>query len=152
MNDILFLLQGIPETIATTSLSLAFARIPLRWVPIAIGGAIIAIIGSAIKLLSFALGLHSIAMLLLLVLFISKTTRTSPVKSFIVATLSVTILLFLELAIHLAISRLTQLNLEVAATDPVVWILIGLPQAIIVFILALLVSKINKPVMNGWKI
>ncbi|TYO95322.1 hypothetical protein [Desulfallas thermosapovorans] len=152
MNDILFLLQGIPETIATTGLSLAFARIPLRWVPIAIGGAIISIIGSAIKLLPFALGLHTIAVLLMIVLFISKTTRTSPVKSFIVTISSILILILLELVIHLAISKLTHLNLQTAATDQLLWILIGLPQAIIVFILALLISKINKPVLNGWKI
>ncbi|KAF1085622.1 hypothetical protein SPSYN_01765 [Sporotomaculum syntrophicum] len=152
MSEVISLLQGIPETIATLALSLSFARISLRWLPIVVGGVIISIIGSAIKLLPLTLGLHSVAMLLMCVLFISKTTHISPSKSFIVTISSVIILIFFEIVIHLSISRLTTLSLEAASTDSLLWFLIGLPQAIIIFILSLLVSKIKKPVLNGWKI
>ncbi len=152
MNEVIFLLQGIPETIATLALSLAFARISLRWLPIVIGGAIISIIGSTIKLLPFTLGLHTVAMLLMCVFFISKTTRISPAKSFIVATSSIIILIFFEIVIHLYILRLTTINLEAASTNALLWLIIGMPQAVIVLIIALLTSKIKKPILNGWKI
>ncbi len=152
MNEVILLLQGIPETIATLALSLAFAGISLRWLPIAIGGSIISIIGSTIKLLPFTLGLHTVAMLLMCVFFISKTTRTSPAKSFIVTISSVIILIFLENVFYLIFSSMTTVNLETANTDSLLWFLIGLPQAIIVFILSIVVSKIKKPVLNGWKI
>lgn len=152
MNEVISLLQGIPETIATIALSLAFARIPLRWLPIILGGTIISIISSAIMLLPFAPGIHTVIVLFMLVFFITKTTRLSPSISFIVTILSVIILLFFEIITHLTIFRLTVLNLETASTDFLMWFLIGLPQAVIVLILSLLISRIRKPVSNGWKI
>ncbi len=152
MNTAIFLLQGIPETIGVLALSLTLARIPLRWLPIVAGGGIISIISSAIRLLPFALGLHTIALLLMCVFFIAKTTRISASKSFIATISSVITLIFFEIVVHLSIAKLTTLNLKAIPTDSLLWFLIGMPQAIIMLILAILVSKINKPVSNGWKI
>lgn len=152
MHNVLFLLQGIPETIATIALSLAFARVNLRWLPIIIGGSIISIIGSAIKLLPFELGLNSVAMLIMCVFFISYKTTISISKSFIVTISSAIILIFLETGIYMAISELTTLNLENVPTDSLLWYLMGIPQAIIMLVLALIISKTYKPILDGWKL
>ncbi len=152
MNTAIFLLQGIPETIGILALSLTLARIPLRWLPISIGGAIISIISSTIRLLPFALGLHTVALLLMCVFFIAKATSVSTSKSFIVAISGVITLIFFEIVIHLSIVKLTTLNLEAIPNDSLLWLLIGMPQAIAMLVLAILVSRIKKPITNGWKI
>jgi len=151
MSNLLYLLQGIPETIATLALSLTFARISLRWLPIVIGGAIISMIGSTIKLLPFAMGLNSVAMLVMCVFFIANRTTISVSKSFIVTISSAIILIFLETLFYTIISELTTLNLETVPTDSVMWYLMGLPQAILMLVMALLISKYFKPISDGWK-
>jgi len=151
MSNFLYLLQGIPESIATLALSLTFARISLRWLPIVIGGAIISMIGSAIKLLPFAMGLNSVAMLVMCVFFIANRTTISVSKSFIVTISSAIILIFLEILFYTIISELTTLNLETVPTDSVMWYLMGLPQAILMLVMALLISKYFKPISDGWK-
>jgi hypothetical protein len=150
--DLLFFIQGIPETVSVIALSLALARIPLRWGPIIPAGAVISITGSIIRALPVALGLHTIATLLLCVLFINKATRVSPAKGFITLTASVGILLFLETVIHLFIFNFIGLDLTKIPQDSLLWAVIGLPQAIIVFISALIVSKLKKPTPGGWRI
>jgi len=151
MSNFLYLLQGIPETIATLALSLTFAGISLRWLPIVIGGAIISMIGSTIKLLPFAMGLNSVAMLVMCVFFIANRTTISVSKSFIVTISSAIILIFLETLFYTIISELTTLNLETVPTDSVMWYLMGLPQAILMLVMALLISKYFKPISDGWK-
>lgn len=150
--DLLFFIQGIPETVSVIALSLALARIPLRWGPIIPAGAVISITGSIIRALPVALGLHTIATLLLCVLFITKATRVSPAKGFITLTASVAFLLFLESGIHLLIVNLIGINLQDIPQDSLLWTLIGIPQAIIVFLTALLVNKIKRPEFGGWRI
>lgn len=151
MNAVFFF-QGIPETIGTIALSLAMARVSLRWIPIILAGAVISITGSVIRALPVALGLHTIAMLLLSVLFVAKTTRVSPAKGFITITASVVILIFLEMIIHLTIFNITRLDPQTIKPNSLIWALIGLPQALIMFVLALLTQKFKKPLPGGWKI
>ncbi len=150
--NFIFFLQGIPETIGTIALSLAMARIPIRWGPVVLAGSLISVTGCIIKWLPVTLGLHSIAMLLLTTFFILKATRVSSAKGFITITASVAILIFLEIMIHLSLVNFTDLDLKNIEQDSLLWFLIGLPQAIILFIIALIVRRIKEPVPGGWKI
>lgn len=150
--NFIFFLQGIPETIGVIALSLAFARIQLRWGPIIAAGTVISITGSIIRALPITLGIHTIATLLLCVLFVTKATRISPAKGFIAITASVAVLLFLEMIIHLCLVNSIGLNLQTISHDSLLWTLIGLPQAVILFILALVISRVKTPALGGWKI
>jgi len=150
--NVIFFLQGIPETIGVIALSLAFARIPLRWGPIIIAGAMISVTGSVIRALPVTLGIHTIVTLLLCVLFITKATRISPAKGFITITASVAVLIFLEMIIHLYLVNSTGLDLKNIPHDSLLWTLIGLPQAAILFILALVIRRVKTPALDGWRI
>jgi len=97
------------------------------------------------------MGLNSVAMLVMCVFFIANRTTISVSKSFIVTISSAIILIFLEILFYTIISELTTLNLETVPTDSVMWYLMGLPQAILMLVMALLISKYFKPISDGWK-
>jgi hypothetical protein len=152
LEILMFLVQGIPEMSGAVALSLALAGVPLRWRIIVPYGVVLVIIIYAIRALPVTFGLHTIAALLLMVVFIAKTTNVSPVKSVIFVTISMVTLSLLELFIHKLLFAMTKIELQVLMSNKVLWSLFGLPQAIILILLALLVSRFRKPVQGAWKI
>jgi len=149
---LLFFLQGIPEVTGTIALSLAFAGVPLRWGIITAVGTVLTIITYIIRLLPLTFGLHTVATALLLAFFIAKTTRISSVKSIIAAFMSFATLLMLELAINKLFFAVTKLDPQVVISNNFLWKLIGLPQAILMILFAVLVSKFKKPDGEAWKV
>lgn len=151
-SNLLFFVQGIPEMAGLIALSLALAGVPLHWGKIAGIGTFLAVVVFLIRALPIAFGLHMIAGALLAVIIIAKGTSVSPTKSFLVVFASGIILSFLELIIHEPLFALTHLDVQAVVENDLLWTLLGLPQAIILLLLAVLVSRFRKSVHDEWRI
>jgi len=152
-KTLLFFMQGIPELMGIVAFSLALTRVPLRWGTIAVAGTALAIIIFIIRSLPLnSFGLHSVTAALLLALFIIKTTRTTQLNSFIAAFASATTLVMLELVINKSFFFITKLDQQVFSSSYLLWKLITLPQAILMILFAVIISKFKKPDKDAWKI
>lgn len=149
---LLFLLQGIPELSGVIALSLALAKVPLRWGRIIAAGTVLAVIMFIIRTSSFAAGLHTVAALLFTVIIITIATGVPPTKAFVVALISSIILAFLELIIHEILFSLLKLEPQQVIENNVLWTLLGLPQAVIIIFIALLPARFMTPRQDVWKI
>lgn len=147
----MFFLQGIPEMTGLTALSLALSGVLPRWRLIIPVGVILAIIVYVIRLI-FPFGLHTIIGLLLMVLFIAKTTTVPLTKSFIFVFAAGLILSLLELFFNEFLFAITGIDKQAVLSNQFIWKLFCLPQAIIMIFLALLVYRIRKPFQETWKI
>ena len=149
-KTLLFLLQGIPELSGELALSLALAAVPLRWGIIVAAGAAIAVIIYVIRLLPFTFGIHSVVGILIMVLLIMIATRvktTTCLLSFCsFCNLAALEFLFSELF------SVIKLDPQSVISNNLLWKLIGMPQAILMIIIALLVSKYKKPREGMWKL
>ncbi|MDF9407921.1 hypothetical protein L7E55_06030 [Pelotomaculum isophthalicicum JI] len=152
-KTLLFFMQGIPEIMGTVAFGLALAGVPLRWRIIAVAGTALTIIIFIIRSLPLnSFGLHSVAATLLLALFIIKATRTTQLNSFIAAFASFTTLAILELVINKSFFLITKLDQQVFLSDYLLWKLITLPQAILMILFAVIISKFKKPDKDAWEI
>jgi hypothetical protein len=149
---LLFLVQGIPESSGVIALSLALARVPLRWGRIITAGTVMAVIAFFIRTSSFAAGLHTVAGLLLTVVIITTATRVSPTKAFVVTSISIIILGFLEMIIFRIYSALKILEPQLTMSSDPPQRLLALPQAVLIIFAALLIPRFMTPEQDVWKI
>ena len=149
----MFLLQGIPESSGYFALSLALLRVPLRWKPIIAAGTVLAIVFFAVRSLPFTFGIHTAVGIFLLVVVVNKATNIAVTKIFIVVLVSFLTLMLLELVMHESFFALIKLEPQTFAKDHIfLWTLLGLPQALLMNIFAILISKLKKPREDAWQI
>lgn len=151
---LLFLIQGIPESSGIIALSLALLRVPLRWKRIIAAGTVFALIIFAIRSLPFTFGMHTAAAIFFLVIAINMTTHVPVTKIFIAVFVTFSTLLLLEFVIMGIFFAATDLdpNSTIGENNNVLWVLSGLPQALLLNIFALLVARFKKPREDAWKI
>ncbi len=148
----MFLLQGIPELSGIIALSLALAKAPLRWGRIIALGTGMAVIIFFIRTSSFAAGLHTVATLLLMAILITTATRVPPTKAFVVASISIIILGFLEMIIFRIYFALKILEPQLTMSSDLLQRLLALPMDAIIIFVALLIPRFMTPKQDVWKI
>jgi len=151
-NLLLFLMQGIPEMSGIVALSLALAKVPLRWGRIITAGTVLAFILFFIRISSLTVGLHTVAALLLMVILITLTTRVPPSKAFVVVLISLILLGFLELIIFKSLFALVKPEQQLTMSNYSLLKLLSLPQAVIIIFTALLIPRYMTPEQDAWKI
>ena len=149
---LLFLLQGIPELSGELALSLALAGVSLRWGIIVAAGAALAVLLYIIRLLPFTFGIHSVVAILIMVLLIKIATRVRATTCLIVVFVAFATLAALEFLFSEFFFSVFKLDPQSVISNNFLWKLIGMPQAILMIIFALLVSKYKKPREGMWKI
>jgi len=147
-----FILQGIPEMAGLVGLSLALAGIPLHWGRILTASTLLALVIYLIRVIPGAFGLHSIAGLLLLIYLMVRSTSIRPSVIIIAVFISYTILAVLEMTIHEAFFFFTNMELADIIPNHLLWLGIGMPQAVLLILFALLASKLKQPQRGAWKI
>lgn len=151
MDNLEYFIPSIIESTGIVALSFALARVPLKWKTIFIVGIVLNFILFIIRSLPLTLGLHVPVGILLIYFFLIKKTYVSTSKSFLVVFISVFTLGLLEFFIHKVYFALFQLDIkEVININPLM-IFLGLPQGIIMNLLAVVVTKFLKPVQGLWK-
>lgn len=142
----MFLLQGIPESSGYFALSLALLGVPLRWKRIIAAGTVLALVFFAVRSLPFTFGFHTAVGIFLLVVTINKATHIPITRVFTAVLVSFAILLLLELVMMEIFFTATKVDPNAAITgNNLLWKLSGLPQAFLLNIFALLISKFKKP-------
>lgn len=148
---LMFLLEGIPESSVVIALSLALARVPLRWGSIISFGTVLAVVIFFIRTLQITMGLHFIVSLLLSVIFITTMTKVPPTKGFVVVSASSLVLAALELIVHQVILPLFMIDPEQMISNDLQWALLGLPQVAVMLLITLLVPRLIIPEQDAWK-
>ncbi|OPY58196.1 MAG: hypothetical protein A4E55_01091 [Pelotomaculum sp. PtaU1.Bin035] len=151
-KTLLFFMQGIPESIGLISFCLALAGVPLRWKIIIAVGMVLTTIVLILRSLPLAYGLHTVAITLLMAFVITKITRIPAAKSLIAAFASICVLAIMELAINNLFFSITKLEQQAVISNNLLWELLGLPQAILMIIFAVIIPKFKKPIEGAWKI
>jgi len=147
----LFLLQGIPESIGVIGLSLALARIPLRWRLILVIGTVMTLIIYLIRLLPITFGLHTVAAMLLFVLSIIKTTKVPATSIFLAVFASFALLAILETAIFEVFLFFTKMDPREVTSNELLWQELGIPQDFLLIFFALIVARLKRPISDAWK-
>lgn len=148
---LMFLLEGIPESSVVIALSLALARVPLRWGSIISFGAVLAVVIFFIRTMQITMGLHFIVSLLLSVVFITTMTKVPPTKGFVVVSASSLVLAALELIVHQVLLPLFMIDPEQMIGNDLQWALLGLPQVGFMLVITLLVPRLIIPEQDVWK-
>lgn len=149
---ILSFLQGALEITGEIAFGLALAGIPFRWNIMALTGSVFTIIILVVRSLNLTFGLHTVLLVVLLTLFYALTTRLVPSTCLLISFCSVAVLITLELAVHELFFSVVKLPLDYVLSNHYLWVLLGMPQAVIMIALAVLISRLRKNKENGWKI
>jgi hypothetical protein len=152
MSIFYFFLQSIPESMGIVALSLALARVPLRWGHIFIGGLLLSVISYIIRSLPVTFGFHLPVMIFVLFMLIVKLTNVTPSRTIIAVFTSILILALLEYLVSGAFFAYTHMDPEQALANEKLWCALGVTQAMILNIIALIVARFLKPTEDGsWK-
>lgn len=151
MSPLSFFLQGIPEGMGVVALSLAVARVPLRWAYIFLGGLFISGVSYIIRALPVTFGLHLLVVMFVVFILIVKLTNVKPSRAIIAVFSSVFALALLEYVISTAYFSYTNLDYQQAQANQKTWAVIGIFQALLLNIIAILVQRFFKANEEAWK-
>lgn len=152
MQTLLFFVQGIPEIAGVIACSLALAGVKLRWTVILVFAGILTPVVYIVRSLPVTFGLHTLVGILLSTLFVARATRVSPSTSFVVVFASYAVLALLEVSMHELSSVFLQREVVQLLSEQYTRMLIGLPQAIVMIAIALVIARYRKPREGMWRI
>jgi len=150
MNTLYYFLQSIPESMGIISLSLALVRIPLKWGRIALVGLLLSISTYIIRALPVTFGLHLPISLLIIFLFIVKTTKVPASKTLMAIFVSFFILAAIEFLVGQVLTGLIGMDVEKAMANESLWTLIGVIQAVLLNVIATIIAIFRKPEEDVW--
>lgn len=151
MNVFYFFLQGIPECMGMVALSLAYARVPLRWGYILIAGVFIAILNYLIRSLPLTFGFHIPIMIFITYFLIVKLTKSTLSRTIIAVFSSFVTLALLEYFVSNTFFSLSKTDPQDVIANEGLWAAIGVVQAFILNMIALLIARLMKPTDGAWK-
>lgn len=135
------LFQGIPEITAIVILAFVIAEIPLKWYKAFLIGTILAFCMYVVRLLPIPFGFHSILLLFLLFIVLTKSSEGDVGLSFIASSLSSLTLAIYEFGCISLIMYIFEFTPETLFKNPVMIIVVGEPQVILLLVTACLVNK-----------
>lgn len=132
-------------------MSLAYARVPLRWRYIFVAGALLAGVNYFIRALPFTFGFHIPIMMFIVYFLIIKFTKVTLSRTIIALFSSLATMALLEYVVSNTSFALINLDPQDIIADKRLWAIIGIVQAVILNMIALLVARILKPVEGAWR-
>ena len=136
---LLWLLQGIPESLGLISLALAGIKLKIR--QIALLGIIEAVIILVIRLLPLSFGVHSILSIFSIAILLKMFNKARFSKGLLVALLVVITLAAAEAAFFTLFLSLFDLSFEQLSENIFFLVVSGWPQVLLLFILALVINR-----------
>lgn len=146
---LLFFIQGIPEMTGIIALSFAIARVRINWTQVFLAGAGFAVLSYTIQSLSFFFGFHTFLMMFLTMIFVFRVGQISIFNSFFATSISTICLVLLEFLISTLYFWLSGNNPQEIVSNKIIWTILGMPQAIIIILISIIVATIMKPVKKG---
>ncbi|MCF8011802.1 MAG: hypothetical protein K9L17_06495 [Clostridiales bacterium] len=142
---LVFFAQGITEALGLVALCFAIARVPFSWKKIFLFSILLTIISYTMQALSFSFGLHTVVILLITIFYLSSRGNIKIIKSFWVTLMSFFALAILELIANAVYFKIIGLNAVEVTSNNIYWPILGIPQAIIIFMIALVARHFFKP-------
>jgi len=151
MNTFYYFLQSLPESMGLIALSLALAKVPLRWGRIVLGGVLISVVSYIIRALPVTFGLHMPVIIFILFMFINRLTDVKPSRTVLAVCASFFVLAVLEYLVSTAFFAITKMDPAEALANETLWSYVGLIQSTLLIVIAVLLSRFFKPVQGVWK-
>ncbi len=146
IENVMFIVQGTIEATGLIGFSLAIARRPINWARTLLVAAVLAILSYTIQSLSFFFGFHTILIMFLIMLYLTKVGQITIVKGFLMISISAVVLGTLEFLSNSVFFNSSNINPQDVVSNQFLWALMGIPQAVIILLLAILISRIFKPI------
>lgn len=144
MPWITFLFQGLPETIASTALCFALLKRPFKWSLIIKIGVLYGITAYLVRLLPISYGVHTIILIIILATLLVHFTKCELTKAFTTSMINSIILALGEVVFAETLLYILKISFEEAYANKWLWTLLGIPQVIMLFILAFIINYLNK--------
>lgn len=138
---IAWVFQGIPESIGTAAVVISLSTRELRWRSIIIIGFIYAVLMYTMRLLPLTFGVHTVILIICLSLLSAWIAEIDLRKAIIYANIAVIILAVTEFLFVYLILSIGGYSLDTILSNPFKRILVGLPQVIVLFLVAVIYSK-----------
>lgn len=136
------LLQGIPEQIAVITLAFVIAGIPLKRYKILLIGIFLAFCAYVVRLFPIPFGLHTILLLFILFIILTRLSKGDVSLSFIASSSSFLALVILEFSCMSLFMLIFGFTPETLFNDLIIRIVVGEPHVLLLFISAFLINKL----------
>jgi len=135
-----WLLQGIPECIASTALVMIIGTGHLQWNKIIFIGLCQACLAYLVRLLPITFGVHSILLVISLAVLVSTIGKVRLINSLTNSILVMFVIVFCEACSRWFINRTGIVTNEEMVKSIYCWVLMGLPQIIVLFLWVYLIN------------
>jgi len=139
---IALILQGIPEQTAVVILAFVIARIPLKWNKILIVSIFLAFCVYVVRLFPIPFGIHTILLLLILFIILTKLSNGDVALSFLASSVSILVLGIFEFCCMSLFILISGFTLKTLFNNIVIWIAVGEIHVFLLYIFAFLLNKI----------
>ena len=135
--------QGVPEQVAITALACVLVKAKLHWKKIVPLSVILVGINYFLRLLPIAFGIHTLALIVLLIIFMILWLKIDLLRAIIGSLVSYLTLIIVETACLAVIVPMFKITPEVLGTNWVVRTLVGIPQLILLSLITFLIHKLR---------
>jgi hypothetical protein len=135
--------QGLPETTAMTAVVYALTGLRFEWKSIFAIGLLQVITIYLVRLLPITFGIHIFLGIFTLAIYVYMFQKGSFLPVIKSSILTYLMLIVLEKAINTPILHMLNLSAVEACQNLPLWILLGWPQVIVIFVIALLINRHN---------
>lgn len=136
------LLQGIPEGTAITTLAFVISRIPLKLNKILLIGTALAVCNYVVRKFPIPFGLHTILIIVILFVVLTKLSKGDVGLSFMASLLSCLALVIVETTCIVLLMPVFSITLKTLSTYNANRIALGEIHVILLFVSAFLLNKI----------
>lgn len=151
METFYYFIQSLPECAGLFALSLALAKVPLRWGRIVAGAAIISVTSFIIRSLPVTFGFHMPVMIFVLFILVVKWTNVKPSRAVLSVFSSFLVLALLEYLVSTAFFAVSRISPNHALADEPLWACVGVIQSTILILIAVVVQRFFRPIWGSWK-
>lgn len=139
---IALLLQGIPEQTAVITLAFVIAGIPLKWNRVLLIGIVLAFCAYVMRLFPIPFGIHTIVLLFILFIILTRLSKGDVGLSFIASLSSFLALGIFEFSCMTLFMLIFGFTPETLFNDLVIRIVVGELHVLLLFIFAFLFNKL----------
>jgi len=133
------------------ALTLAYARVPLRWGFIFIAAVLLAVVNYLIRSLPFTFGFHIPVMMFINYFLIIKFTKSTLSRTILAVFSGLATVAFVEFLVSNTSFALINRDPQDIIADERLWAIIGIVQAAILNMIALFVARVMKPLEGAWR-
>ena len=139
-----WLLQGIPECLASTALVMIVSTGRLQWDKILMIGLCQAVLVYLVRLLPITYGVHTILLIFSLAVLVSTIGKVSFLISLLSSIFAIFVIFISEFSAYWLISRSRAVTHEEMVSSVSYWIVMGLPQIVVLSLLVYIFKVLLK--------